>query len=826
MASVLSSFFSRDPRANFGYELPTVSFYSENGISMGKSCKKGTNEPAVCFWASSTDYGGGGSTLKVQIQKLKTLRHPNMLTFLDSLETDNMVYLITEPCRPLTVYLEEAKLAGVQKDLVVSWGLYQILSGLKFLHQGVKLSHEALRRSVYVTAAGDWKLANFDQATEFRTAKTDMNALGILIWEIFNGFRNGAFEKPEPPGQMPKMLHGHYKKMVTAQAAKLSADEIISECRAPGGYMKNKFVDTLLFLEQFQLKEAREKQGFFSSLKDNLDMVPPDVAKYKILPKLIEAYEYGDAGSHILTPLFKLGGLLEEDEYQARIVPCLVKLFSSPDRITRVKLLEKIDEFAPHLSAQIVNEKIYTNLATGFLDTNPAVRESTVKAMVALADKLNSNNLNTDLMKYLARLQGSDDQPGIRTNTTICLGKISCFMDPQHRQRILISAFTRATKDPFPPARVAAVLALAATQQYYSLVEVANKILPSLSPLTCDPEKQVRDQAFKALKGFLEKLEKASENPDIIPELEAQVMAGGKSGLLSQEKVPQWASWALKSLSGKFYKSASPQPQVSSSVPAQQQSTGPIGDQRPTPSPAAANNRTAPTTAKPPPASFAKKQAVDGWGEMDDDEDVENDDGWAEKSPEKDTPTSSNVERNDDDDEDADWSSGWEQPKAQSAKFNAAPATKTNAYGGNSGGSMKLSSSTRKQSNADDNLDELLGVTAAAKPKAQLSSSTAFGPSGPVRTTLDKKNKPATDGWEDNSAGWGESAPSTNKTAPASGWDDDGWGDSAAQTTSSDKDARKAELAARNEQRRKELAAKKQARGTGAMKLTTKKAFD
>lgn len=48
---------------------------------------------------------------------------------------------------------------------------------------------------------------------------------------------------------------------------------------------------------------------------------------------------------------------------------------------------------------------------------------------------------------------------------------------------------------------------------------------------------QVRDQAFKALRGFLEKLEKASENPEMIPELEAQVQAGGKSGLLSNDKV-------------------------------------------------------------------------------------------------------------------------------------------------------------------------------------------------------------------------------------------------------------------------------------------------
>lgn len=61
----------------------------------------------------------------------------------------------------------------------------------------------------------------------------------------------------------------------------------------------------------------------------------------------------------MLMPLFQLGRLLDEEEYQRRIVPCLCKLFSSPDRVTRVKLLERIDEFAPHLTPQIVNEKIY-----------------------------------------------------------------------------------------------------------------------------------------------------------------------------------------------------------------------------------------------------------------------------------------------------------------------------------------------------------------------------------------------------------------------------------------------------------------------------------
>ncbi|VDN07426.1 unnamed protein product [Thelazia callipaeda] len=559
MTSLISSLFSRDPKSVFPYELPSSSFYTFDGISVGKSFKKAEpSEYVTCFWASLSEYGPG-SMLKSQARKLKTLRHPNVLVYLDSIEINGMFYLITETCVPLKIYVTQNHFSGTQKDLVISWGLFQLMNCLKFLHQEAKLSHEDIRHSVYVTKSGDWKLGGFEKSVSFSNPRVDLNSLALLTWEIFNGFDESK-TKPEGPKKVPERLQEHYKKMATSQAAKQDSGDLLRELRRAGGFFKNRYVDTLLFLDEFQLKEPHEKQVFFSELKNELDIFPDDVAKYRILPKLIHSYEYGDAGSHVLTPLFHLGRLLDENEYQQRIVPCLCKLFSSPDRVTRVKLLEKIDEFISHLTFQIVNEKIYGNIVSGFMDTSPAVRESTVKAVVSLAEKLSSQNLNIDLMRHLARLQGSDDQPGIRTNATICLGKIGCYIDPNQRQRILISAFTRALKDPFPPARMAAILALSATQQYYSLVEVANRILPALSPITCDPEKQVRDQSFKALHGFIEKLEKASENPELIPELEAQVKAGGKNGLLGSDKVPQWANWAIKALSSKFYKSSAQNP--------------------------------------------------------------------------------------------------------------------------------------------------------------------------------------------------------------------------------------------------------------------------
>lgn len=159
------------------------------------------------------------------------------------------------------------------------------------------------------------------------------------------------------------------------------------------------------------------------------------------------------------------------------------------------------------------------------------------QSIIHLAPKLNYNNLNVEVLRHFARLQSRDDQGGIRTNTTVCLGKIAPHLHPQGtqspettidrlvdngnfgllavRQRVLVSAFIRAMRDPFPPARVAGILALAATQQYFLLTEIANRVLPALCSLTVDPEKSVREPAFKTIRGFLGKLEKVSEDPSL-----------------------------------------------------------------------------------------------------------------------------------------------------------------------------------------------------------------------------------------------------------------------------------------------------------------------
>ena len=74
---------------------------------------------------------------------------------------------------------------------------------------------------------------------------------------------------------------------------------------------------------------------------------------------------------------------------------------------------------------------------------------------------------------------------------------------------MLIPAFLRALRDPFPPARTAGVMGFLASAEYFSLKESSAKILPALCTLTMDPERKVRDQVRLCKSWLLSSMDKA-----------------------------------------------------------------------------------------------------------------------------------------------------------------------------------------------------------------------------------------------------------------------------------------------------------------------------
>lgn len=123
------SFFSRDSSKDFPYEIgECVSGFDAKSIwSLHKAKRKVTNEEVSVF---VYDIKNGSETkleiAKSAVKRLKTLRHPSVLQFLDSLETDKILYVATEFVQPLAIFIEALDKDSQQTDLYLSWGVFQI----------------------------------------------------------------------------------------------------------------------------------------------------------------------------------------------------------------------------------------------------------------------------------------------------------------------------------------------------------------------------------------------------------------------------------------------------------------------------------------------------------------------------------------------------------------------------------------------------------------------------------------------------------------------------------------------------------------------------
>lgn len=763
--------------------------------------------------------------------------------------TERVIYIVTEPVIPLNTYLTSYEAEGSRNELAISWGIHQIVKGLSFLINDCSFRHNNVCIwSVFVDQAGEWKLGGVDylhhskdpaptkslpslkvydppekSGSSGNNGATDMWGLGCLIWEVFNGPLVQA-KSLKSLGKIPKLLVPHYCELVSANPkSRPNPGKLLQSCLAKDGYMDNTFVKTVLFLEEIQIQDQAAKNKFFNCLTPAIDSFPKQFCKHKILPQLLDAFQYGNAGSAVLAPLFKVGKLLDTEEYQKKIVPCVVKLFSSPDRATRVKLLQQIEFFVEHLQTNTVNEQIFPHVTQGFVDTNPIVRESTIKAMLHLSAKLNYKNLNEELMKHFARLQSKDDQGGIRTNTTVCLGKIAGYLNPQIRQKIICSAFLRALKDPFPPARQAGILAMAATQNYYSLSEVSSRLLPALSLMTLDPDKGVREQCFKSIRGFLAKLEKVSENPELLAEFEKEVYAGGSTAA----ETASWAGWAVTgvtSLTAKLYKSGAASGPTTTGVTSSPDVTE---MRKSTPSTSSAANGQPPMTYVPCENIPRKTEAsiededtqgstsgtdaweVENWGDM---EDLALDDAALDITPRSGSPdTGANIDGWEDTEQ---WGS-LENPPEDSGN-SATEKGGPDGWGewGDTDFSSTLDSPGVRPASAyawsGDNSTESDFFSSISNPTKKTSTARKKSPSPQAGTSV-KEPK--------------------NVTQNSEVWQEVSWGDSHAWKADSglnkgneDSIRKKAEREERKLQRQKELQEKREQRKTsGAMKLGVKK---
>ena len=536
-----SDFFSQ-------YEVgEQVQSISERSIwALFKAKKRTTREPLSIFRFDIRDPSSPSiARAKQSLKRIKTLRHPSILKYVDSCENEKTICIVTEGVVPLREYLERASstLNDTQRDFSIAYGLSNVANGLSFMNNECQINHNNINiYSIFVNFSGVWKIGGLEYICGFEDTPPPLHegldekytpperldpakarypggkfavdswGMGCLVWECFNKPLTSS-SSVKTVGKMPKSLSIHYNKLVqTSPKHRVSPIDFIKNCREAKVFFDSPLLETIISLEEIQLvKEPLQKSNIFNRLETELESFPPDICKNKILPDLINAFEYGEAGSAILNPIFKIGKLLNEEEYQSKLVPCIIKLYSCKDRATRSKLLQQLDSYINLLSTNVINDQIFPQVVQGFLDSNFTIREQTVKSMLHLAPKLSSSNLNEELLKHLTRLQTRDDEGGIRANTTICLGKIAKHFSSETRNTALLPSLLRAMRDPFPPARHAAVAAITANESLFNDKDCASKIMPSLCQLFIDPDLNVKRLAFKSIKLFIERLEALSD---------------------------------------------------------------------------------------------------------------------------------------------------------------------------------------------------------------------------------------------------------------------------------------------------------------------------
>ncbi|KAF9403041.1 hypothetical protein BGX21_007508 [Mortierella sp. AD011] len=520
-------------------------------------------------------------------KKFRTIRHPDLIKYIDGVETESYIYIVTDAVTPLQDHLR----ADLDINLI-RWGLYKVANVLKFLTVDASFIHGNIRTSsIFITKSGEWKVGGFELLSslkedqpailtfaglipesnryappevrkkswnvvkEYELWSTDTWHYACLIYEVFNG----PFTSPEQlatPGKIPPDIGPFYKNLLRPDPkTRPSVGDFLDKGLQAKGFFQSDLIQVVLFLEHFSVKEPLERDTFLRKLDLQVDRFPQEFCRYKVLPDLVHALEYGSGGAKVLPPIVKIGTMLDDQEYETLIGNVLVKMFASTDRTIRLSLLENLGGFIERINKKIVNDKIFPIMALGFTDTAPIIREWTVKSVLLVINKLSDKVINYDLLRYLGKLQ-TDEEPGIRTNTVICLGKIAKHLNDTTKGKILVPAFTRSLRDPFAHARVASLMALNATSESYDKNDIATRIIPCISLTLIDTEKIVRVQATRSMDTFTKRIEKLVESmPDsaIVDTGRDSPNGPPRSTTPSTSSSSEtWAGWAVSSITKKL----------------------------------------------------------------------------------------------------------------------------------------------------------------------------------------------------------------------------------------------------------------------------------
>jgi SCY1-like protein 1 len=441
----------------FFFVLKRISFFFFPNSWVRKPRQENKDPVLVFSHAAPAGVPDGGSRelALAAVKRLKTLRHPRMLRFVDATTVGDTAYLVTERAAPLAAAC--ARDPSLLSDGPLSWGLLQACEALAFLHTDCGLVHGGIGAdagSLWVTPGGDWRLGGFELA-----AATCADLLAIPR------FRALPFLPADVSqcGSWPKhaldvaCLGRAVAEVAGTRAAGRARAALDAMTRGPArgcppaaqvaesaGLAGSAYAAMMKLIETMPVMPAEERVEVLRGLGGVVAGLPACVTRHKLLPGLVELVGIDPAGSAGAIPVIaNAARSLPDEDFDTLIAPAVAKLAAANDRGVRVALLRAADPLLARLSEERCGTEVFPLLTNGFTDASPLLRELTLQALLYVTPNLPAKLVTTTVPKALAAL-GKDAEPGIRTNAVLCLAKLSPHFPRPQREGFLVGGLRQA----------------------------------------------------------------------------------------------------------------------------------------------------------------------------------------------------------------------------------------------------------------------------------------------------------------------------------------------------------------------------------------------
>ncbi|KAK3828519.1 MAG: hypothetical protein J3Q66DRAFT_322863 [Benniella sp.] len=330
------------------------------------------------------------------IKKLKTIRHPSVLRFIDCKASSKGFHLITEQVIPLTPeYLED-----ITEDEILI-GLYDIMVALQFLHSQCRVSHNNVQLGSIFVSNGRWVLGGMEftgtaaesmetgltsllakelippelqgQASKMSSQTTDLT-YAVDIWQygklVESLIQDGLLRVKPNALPLERMLNNDPRKRPTG--------DIILESDLFG---QNNAVSVVRYCRLKGLDKAQNAQ-WSQTLLPRLYLLSPSIMEKFVLPQLLTQEFFAAEGfDKLYRTLFTPQPpqpLVSEALYKSEVMPFMVKLWTYRQADIRMTILRLFEVYLKAVvmgegGSEVLGQIILPEILTGLQDADTKV---------------------------------------------------------------------------------------------------------------------------------------------------------------------------------------------------------------------------------------------------------------------------------------------------------------------------------------------------------------------------------------------------------------------------------------------------------------------